>query len=97
MKKLIAILAVSLLTACAGSGSINWSEARRLKAGMNEKEVTEIMGRPYQAQVVGNDGNYRWVWVNVNLARGSGAEMMTAEFKDGVVVSIPKIPASFGQ
>jgi major membrane immunogen (membrane-anchored lipoprotein) len=97
MKKLIVVLAVTLLAACAGSGSIKWDEARRLKAGMTEKEVTELMGRPYQAQVVGNDGTYRWVWVDVNLMRGGGAEKMTAEFKDGVVVSVPVIPASFGK
>lgn len=97
MKKLIAVLAISLLAACAGSGSIKWNEARKLKPGMTEKEVSELMGRPYQAQVVGNDGTYRWVWVDVNLMRGGGPEKMTAEFKNGVVVSVPVIPESFGK
>ena len=67
MKKWIAILAVALLTACAGSGTIKWDQARSLKVGMTETQVTSLMGRPYQAQVVGNDGTYRWVWVNVNM------------------------------
>ena len=97
MKKFIAMLAVLVLTACAGSGSIKWDEARKLKVGMTEKEVTEVMGRPYQAQVVGNDGGYRWVWVDVNLMRGGGAEKMSAEFKNGVVVNVPVIPDSFGK
>ena len=36
MKKWIAILAVALLTACAGSGTIKWDQARSLKVGMTE-------------------------------------------------------------
>ena len=97
MKKLLAILAVSMLTACAGSGSIKWDDARQLKVGMTEKEVSEVMGKPYQAPVVRNDGTYRWVWVDVNLMRGGGAQTMTADFKDGVVVNVPIIPGSFGK
>ena len=95
MKKFIAMMAVLVLTACAGSGSIKWDDARRLKVGMTEKEVTAVMGSPYQAQV-GKDGAYTWVWVDVNLLRG-GSQKMTAEFKKGVVVSIPEIPESFGK
>lgn len=97
MKRLFALLVLVFLTACAGSGSIEWDDARQLKVGMTEKEVTKLMGRPYQAQVIGSDGSYRWVWVNVNLMRSSGAEKMTAMFKDGVVVEVPVIPASFGK
>ncbi len=95
MKKFIAMLAVLVLTACAGSGSIKWDEARKLKVGMTEKEVTAVMGSPYQAQG-GKDGAYTWVWVDVNLMRG-GSQKMTAEFKKGVVVSVPEIPDSFGK
>lgn len=97
MKKFIAMLAVLVLTACAGSGSINWNDARKIKVGMTEKEVIEVMGSPYQAQVVGNDGVYRWVWVDVNLMRGGGAQKMSAELKNGVVVNVPVIPDSFGK
>lgn len=94
MKKLIVIIAVLFLSACAGSGSIKWNEARKIKVGMTEKEVTEVMGSPYQAQVLGNDGTYRWVWVDVNLMMGT--QKMSAELKNGVVVSVPFIPESFG-
>ena len=97
MKTLVATLAMALLTACAGSGAIKWDQARSIKVGMTEAQVTSLMGRPYQAQVVGNDGTYRWVWVNVNMMTGGSPEKMTAEFKDGVVVSVPMIPASFGK
>jgi outer membrane protein assembly factor BamE (lipoprotein component of BamABCDE complex) len=95
MKKFIAMMAVLVLTACAGSGSIKWDDARKLKVGMTEKEVTAVMGSPYQAQGQ-KDGTYTWVWVDVNLMRG-GSQKMTAEFKKGVVVSIPEIPESFGK
>ena len=97
MKRLIAVLFVVFLSACAGSGSIEWDDARQLKTGMTEKEVTKLMGRPYQARTIGTDGSYRWVWVNVNLMRSGGADSMTATFKDGVVVEVPIIPASFGK
>jgi len=97
MKKWVAILVAALLTACAGSGTIKWDQARSLKVGMTEAQVTSLMGRPYQAQVVGNDSTYRWVWVNVNMLTGGSPEKMSAEFKEGVVVSVPVIPASFGK
>jgi len=96
MKKFIAMMAVLVLTACAGSGSIEWNAARKIKVGMTEKEVTSVMGSPYQVQVTGGDGAYTWVWVDVNLLRG-GTQKMTAEFKKGAVVSVPEIPESFGK
>lgn len=93
VKKLLITILVSLLTACAGSGAIKWDSARQIKIGMTEKEATNLMGMPYQVQVVGDYD--RWVWVNV-VAFG-GAEKMSASFKDGIVVEVPRIPESFGK
>ena len=93
MKKLLAILFALTLTACAGSGSIKWDDARQIKIGMTEKEVTKLMGSPYQIQGAGERD--RWVWVNV--AAFGGVEKMTAEFKDGLVVEVPRVPDSFGK
>jgi hypothetical protein len=93
MKKLLITLLTLALTACAGSGSIKWDDARQIKIGMTGKEVTKLMGTPYQIQGIGERD--RWVWVNV-VAFG-GAEKMTAEFKDGVVVEVPRVPESFGK
>ena len=93
MKKLVVILFALVLTACAGSGSIKWDHARQIKIGMTEKEVTQLMGSPYQIQGAGEHD--RWVWVNV-VAFG-GVEKMTASFKNGVVVEVPRIPESFGK
>jgi SmpA / OmlA family len=97
MKNLGTILITLFLLACAGSGAIKWDAARQIKPGMTETEVSTIMGKPYQIQVLKNDGRYQWVWVNVNLMTGGGADKMTAIFKDGVVVEVPMIPASFGK
>jgi hypothetical protein len=93
MKKFVAVMAVSFLTACAGN-SVVWNQARQLKVGMTEKEVTEVMGRPYQAGGVDKEETYRWVWVDVDLKTGS--QTISAEFKHGTVVSIPFIPDWYG-
>lgn len=93
MKNTVILLIAFLLSACAGSGAIKWDDARQIKIGMTEKEVTKLMGNPYQIQVVGEKD--RWVWVNV-VAFG-GVSKMTAEFKNGVVVEVPRVPESFGK
>ena len=77
------------LTAYAGTPDV-WDQARKLKVGMTEKEVNEVMGRPSQAENVDKDGTYRWVWVDVNLKTGS--QKISAELKNGTVVSTPFIP-----
>ncbi len=96
-KKLLVIATVFLFAACAGSGSIKWDNARQLKNGMTESEVTALMGRPYAVQLVGDDGQYQWVWVHVNMMTGGAPQKMTAIFKDCVVTKVPVIPASFGK
>ena len=96
-KRFLLIATVFLLTACAGSGSIKWDNARQLKSGMTESEVTSLMGRPYAVQLVGDDGQYQWVWVHVNMMTGGAPQKMTAIFKDGVVTKVPVSPASFGK
>ncbi len=97
MKFVAAVLLSLVLAACAGSGAIKWGDARRIKVGMTESEVSAIMGSPYQSQVIDSDGNYRWVWIHVNVLAGGGANKMTADFKNGVVVKVPVIPESFGK
>lgn len=47
MKNLIVLVFVLMLTACAGSGGIEWDDVRQLTVGMTEHEVTEKVGTPY--------------------------------------------------
>lgn len=91
MKKLISIFALAAtLVGCAGT-PIKWDNARQIKTGMSEAEVTTLMGKPYM--VSSREVGQRWIWT---FATGfGGAETMTVDFKDGKVVSVPPIPASF--
>lgn len=90
MKKLFAIIALAVLVGCAGT-PIKWNNARQVKLGMTQDEVTSLMGRPYM--VSSREGGQRWVWT---FATGfGGAESMSVDFKDGKVVSVPPIPDSF--
>ena len=40
-------LCALLLSACAGSGTINWEQARQLKVGMTEVDLIWTLGQPY--------------------------------------------------
>jgi hypothetical protein len=75
-----------------GSGSIKWDDARQLRVGMTESELTAKMGTPYSVTSK-SDGTEIWVWVNVDLLMGT--QTMSVIIKDGKVVTVPKIPDSF--
>jgi outer membrane protein assembly factor BamE (lipoprotein component of BamABCDE complex) len=94
MKKIAFILAaLVLLAGCATAGrEVNWNRARQVKVGMSEPEVTALMGAPYM--VSSRDGGQRWIWTYVNGFTGASSTM-TVDWKDGKVVSVPSIPASF--
>jgi hypothetical protein len=93
MRRIAAIvLLAASIAGCAGSGSINWNNARMLRDGMSIKEVTDLMGQPYRIQTVGK-GEVKYIWVHVNPLTGSESAHMT--FKDGKLVQAPEVPASF--
>ncbi|MWL87686.1 outer membrane protein assembly factor BamE [Cupriavidus sp. SW-Y-13] len=90
----VAVVAV-WLTGCAtaGSGKIDWNNARQVKDGMTKKEVAALMGTPYQV-VARNDGTQRYVWVNVNLFSGTQSAALDFD-RDGKVVKAFQIPDNF--
>jgi outer membrane protein assembly factor BamE (lipoprotein component of BamABCDE complex) len=94
MKKTASILAgLVLLAGCATAGrEVDWDKARQVKIGMTESEVTALMGSPYM--VSSRDGGQRWIWTYVNGFTGASSTM-TVDWKDGKVVSVPAIPASY--
>lgn len=94
MRRVVAIVLLSAtLAACAGSGSINWNNARQVKDGMTTQEVTALMGTPYSVTSKG-PGEQIWVWVHVNGMTGS-SQSAALNFKDGKVVKAFDIPDSF--
>lgn len=86
---IIAVLALTL-TACAGT-AFNWDSARQIKAGMNEHEVTALMGDPYL--VKSQNGAITWVWSYADAF--AGAKSVSVVFVDGKVAEPPPIPTSF--
>lgn len=94
MKKLVLIFAaLAFLTGCATAGrQVNWDNARKVKVGMSEPEVTALMGSPYM--VSSRDSGQRWIWTYVNGWTGA-VSTMTVDWKEGKVVSVPAIPSSF--
>ena len=90
--KLVTGACVLSLSACAGSGSINWDQARQLKVGMSEADLVRTLGRPYSI-VSKSDGTQMWIWVNV-IAFG-GAENLSVAMRDGKATQVPVIPDSF--
>jgi hypothetical protein len=93
MKKLVLMsLAALVLSACAVGTPINWNKARQVQVGMTEAQVVALMGRPYM--VASRPEGQRWVW-SLGTSFG-GAESMSITMKEGKVVEVPPIPASFG-
>lgn len=80
-----------MLAGCAGT-NFEWSNARQLKTGMTQAEVTALMGRPYLVKSEGA-GRVKWVW---SWAAGFGGhKAMSVAFQDGALVEVPEIPAEF--
>ncbi len=90
MKRLAATLLAILLTACAGT-PFEWDNARQIKTGMTEQEVTALLGQPYMVKSQGQ--TLTWVWSYADTF--SGARSVAIVFKDGKVTEPPPIPASF--
>ena len=92
--KTIALLASAvILMGCAGSGQINWNNARQLRQGMTEQQVTSLMGRPYSVTSK-SDGTQVWVWVHANGLTGASSSV-ALPMKDGIAASDLKVPDSF--
>lgn len=87
----MAAVAVAILAACAGT-PIKWDDARKLRPGMTEAEVTQLVGRPYSVTSRGAD--QIWVWSQANGMTGS-SQSMSVLMRDGRVADVPAIPSSF--
>lgn len=85
-----AVLAL-VLSGCAGT-SFTYDEARKVKVGMTEDQVTQIMGPPYS--VVSRADGQMWVWSHANGMTGA-SRVISFRMLDGKVVEVPTIPASF--
>lgn len=92
MRKTITTGLLALAIAgCAGT-NFSYDNARRIKVGMTEAEVTQIMGQPYS--VVSTANGQSWIWSHANGFSGS-SRIVSFRFVDGRVAEIPSIPASF--
>lgn len=90
MKTLTCFLLILMLSACAGT-AFKWDSARQITAGMNEQEVTALMGDPYL--VKSQNGGVTWVWSYADAFAGTKA--VSVVFVDGKVSEPPPIPTSF--
>lgn len=81
----------ALMYGCAGS-KFSFDEARRVKIGMTTSDVQSIMGRPYR--VTARDGKEIWIWSYANGLTGAH-QSISFVFTNGIVESVPTIPASF--
>jgi outer membrane protein assembly factor BamE (lipoprotein component of BamABCDE complex) len=96
LKKLATIFLIAfaaILAGCAGSGPIKWDNARQVKQGMSQQEVTALLGKPYRVSA-SPDGTEKWLWVYANGLTGSSASAHLT-FKDGKVQTAFRVPDSF--
>jgi hypothetical protein len=76
---------------CAGS-PFSFENARQVKIGMTESEVTTLLGTPYS--VLSRDNEQLWIWSYTNLMVGD-SRVVSYVMKDGRVSRVPTIPGSF--
>jgi outer membrane protein assembly factor BamE (lipoprotein component of BamABCDE complex) len=88
----ITIIAFGLAACAAGSGSIDWNAARKVKEGMTKEEVTALMGNPYSVTTKGKEEQV-WVWVHVKPFAGASHAALT--FKEGKVKQAWEVPPDF--
>lgn len=93
MKPLLSLVTAALtalLCGCVGT-HFNFDQVRRVRVGMTEREVTNIMGKPNTITAAG--GQVRWVYAfGTALGTGKAASFV---FRDGQVVEVPAVPTSF--
>lgn len=96
MKKIKYLFIASIFIMCGCAGTpFKWDQARLIKDGMSEKELSTIMGAPYQVKV-DETGQQLWQWVQVDLyGISGGTRTLNVALKNGVVVKAPAIPDSF--
>ncbi|MES2116822.1 MAG: hypothetical protein V4578_16795 [Pseudomonadota bacterium] len=91
MKKiLVTMLTLAIISGCAGT-RFSWDQARMVKVGMTEAELTSLMGRPYMVSTKGDV--QLWIWSEASAFGGSRS--VSFPMKAGKVSSLPTIPASF--
>lgn len=90
MQRVAAMLAVVVVCACAGT-PFQWDNARRLREGMTEQEVTALLGAPYL--VKSEAGRVVWVWSYADSF--AGVRTISVVFQGGRVIQAPEIPNSF--
>lgn len=91
LKKWPLAIALSLcLAACAGT-KFSFDDARRVQVGMTETQLQQILGAP--AAVVAKGDQVVWVWSYADAF--TGAKSVSFVLKDGLVVSVPNLPATF--
>lgn len=91
MRALVAASLLVLLAGCAGS-DFSYDNARQVRVGMTEAEVTQLMGQPYSVASRGDE--QMWVWSQANGFTGA-SRAVSFKMKDGKVVEVPQIPESF--
>lgn len=91
MRALIAASLLALLAGCAGS-NFSYDNARQVRVGMTEAELTALMGRPYSVSARGDE--QMWIWSRANAFTGS-SRAVSFKLKDGRVIEVPSIPSSF--
>lgn len=89
MRRRTAVFAALLLlslTGCAGT-SFEWDNARQVKIGTTEAELTALLGKPYLVKTQGDA--QVWVW---SYASGiSGTRVVSFSLKDGKVTAVPNL------
>lgn len=90
-KRFICCLTICVfVSACAGT-PFTWDDARKVRLGMNEDQVVEIMGKPSRVSSGPNGTTWAWVWVNPYAE----TRTFVLTMKNGEVTTLPDIPKSY--
>lgn len=90
MARIALLLTLLMLSgACASTGrDFSFDDARRIKLGMTEAQVLEIMGRPTNKSIDLSGELWMWIYVTSTIGSPPNRKSFAVKLRDGQVIYI---------
>jgi len=89
MTRPVSLMLALLLAACATVGrDFSFEDAQRIKLGMTEAQVVQIMGKPTNKSIDGTGELWMWIYVTSTIGSPPNSKSFAVKIKNGEVIYI---------